>query len=117
MARERRGSLGSSPDAAGRPDRKTGQLCREVLRSLTETLGACADPVLCELTVLAVEPAPDASRVLALIGLPARRPGDPAPDALAITRLLNERRGMFRADIAAALQRKRTPDLLFLVSD
>lgn len=113
---------GGTPELAGPPalggppaDRNTGRVCREVLRTLTETLGSCSDPVLSELTVLAVEPAPDASRLLVLVGLPALGTTT-VDDAVETVRArLADCRGLFRRDIAAALQRRRTPELAFQV--
>ena len=95
-------------------DRKAAQVCREALRTITETLSASADPLLSSLTVLAVEPAPDASRLMVVVGLPPTRPGGPSNPADVVAHLA-ERRGLLRADLAASLQRKRTPELTFFV--
>lgn len=108
--------LGGPPALGGAPaDRNTGRVCREVLRTLTETLGSCSDPVLSELTVLAVEPAPDASRLLVLVGLPALGSATVEDAVETVRARLADCRGLFRRDIAAALQRRRTPELSFQV--
>ena len=92
----------------GRGDRKVNQICKEVERTLGYALGACGDPLLGELTVVAVEPAPDASRLM--VSLYAPRGGLPAP---ALLEHLDGVKGRFREEVAAALQRKRTPELCF----
>jgi ribosome-binding factor A len=108
--------LGGPPALGGAPaDRNTGRVCREVLRTLTETLGSCGDPVLSELTVLGVEPAPDASRLLVLVGLPALGSATVEDAVETVRARLADCRGLFRRDIAAALQRRRTPELAFQV--
>jgi ribosome-binding factor A len=85
-------------------DRKTGQLCREVFRVTSETLSAFADERLAESYVLDVQPAPDGSRLRIVVCAPT-----PIDD------VLERARARIRADIAAALQRKRTPELVFAV--
>jgi ribosome-binding factor A len=87
--------------AARGAERKSKQLCREVYRVLTENLTTA--------TVVEVRPAPDTAR-LAVLVQPA--PGD---DPWAVREALERDRGRLRAEIARALQRKRTPDLVFEV--
>jgi ribosome-binding factor A len=85
-------------------DRKLKQICREVYRVLSQ----------CDLegaTVIDVWPAPDGSRLAVKLAL---EPGADA-DADAVLARLEQRKGSFRAEIAAALQRKRTPLLAFHV--
>jgi ribosome-binding factor A len=88
--------------------RREGQLCREVQRTLAAALGALDDPSLLGLTVDTVEPAPDMSRLLVTILPP---PG--AVDEAALLARLRRLAGFLRAEIAAALQHKRTPELAF----
>lgn len=108
--------LGGPPALGGAPaDRNTGRVCREVLRTLTETLGSCGDAVLSELTVLGVEPAPDASRLLVLVGMPALGSATVEDAVETVRGRLADCRGLFRREIAAALQRRRTPELMFQV--
>jgi ribosome-binding factor A len=73
-------------------------------------LAAGADDGLRSLVVMAVDPAPDGSRLLVTLC--------PAPgtyDVGALQQRLIDRRGFFRAEVAAAIQRKRTPELAFQI--
>src|SRR5258708_5523721 len=56
------------PSRRQKPDRKVLQLCRQVERSIGAVLrGGCADPVLQDLAVESVRPAPDAGRLLVTV--------------------------------------------------
>jgi len=90
-------------------DRKTRQMCREVERVASEVLAAAPDEELAGVFVMAVEPAPDASRLVILVGAP------PRADEAATRAALERSRGDVRAAIAGALQRKRVPDVRFEV--
>lgn len=90
-------------------DRKVKQLCREVHRTLSEVLsGEVADDRIAGLVIDSVEPAPDASRLAVILIAPCGE-----DDGGDILERLNRLRGLFRAEIAAAIQRKRTPELEF----
>lgn len=91
----------------GRVDRKVQQLCREVERTLSYAFGECSDRRVRELTVMAVDPAPDGSRLQISVS-----PSGPI-DVAATHEALLAARSFFRAEIAAAIQRKRTPELVF----
>ena len=98
----------------GRPagKRKTLQLCREAERTLGAVLaGECDDDVLRELTVLSVVPAPNAGRLLVTVALPAAA-NVPAEEVL--RRLLGVS-GRLRSELAAAVSRRKTPELAFRV--
>jgi ribosome-binding factor A len=97
----------------GRPDRKTAQLCAQVRRALSSALAELADPSLRDLLVGSVEPAPDAGR-LAVRVFPSTSAPDLDTDEL--RRRLRALRGFLRAEVAAAIHRKRTPELDFLVT-
>jgi ribosome-binding factor A len=101
---------GGATDA--RAERKTKQVCKEVLRTLAYALGASGDEEVRDMVVVAVEPAPDAARLMVTICAPRSTPAD-LPRLVA--RLVGLR-GPLRAEIAAALQRKRTPELAFRVA-
>jgi ribosome-binding factor A len=88
-------------------DRKVKQLCREVYRVLTSVL--LDDPILDEVTILDVEPAPDGSRLAVQVIAPA------GADREEIRLAFERAKGHLRDEIAAAIQRKRTPDLVFEV--
>ena len=82
-------------------DRKVKQVLREVYRVLAHnvTVGE----------VLEVRPAPDSSRLAVAV-----RPW-PDDDPARVLEALTRDKGRLRAEIAAALQRKRTPELVFEV--
>ena len=86
-------------------DRKCKQVCREVFRVLAQA--EPGDPRLWGMTILEVAPAPDASRLAVRVEL---APGTDAEEARAA---LGRWKGGLRAEIAQALQRKRTPELVF----
>jgi len=88
-------------------DRKCKQVCREVYRVLAQAVPG--DPCLDGMIVLEVVPAPDASRLAILVEL---APGTNVDEARAA---LSRWKGGLRAEIAQALQRKRTPELVFEV--
>ena len=94
-------------------DRKTQQLCREVHETLSFVLaGECDDPVLERLVVASVAPAPDASRLLVSLVVFPELDGGPT-DLAEIEEHLERVRGKLRAEIAAAIHRKKTPQLAF----
>jgi ribosome-binding factor A len=95
------------------PDRRLGPLCRAVARTLHLALAGSADPLLRDLGVIAVEPAPDAHRLRIIVGPIA--PGVTIEPALALAALA-ERSGYFRAQIAQAVIRRRVPELTFTVA-
>jgi ribosome-binding factor A len=98
----------------GRPvgKRKALQLCREVERTLSAVLsGECDDDLLRELIVLSVVPAPNAVRLLVSVSLPASA-GVPVEEAQ--RRLLGVA-GRLRSEVAAAVSRRKAPELAFRV--
>lgn len=95
-----------------RGERKVQQLCREVERTLSCALAACGDDQLRNLIVMAVDPAPDGSRLLVSL-CPAL--GTLDVDVGALRQRLQDVRGFLRSEVAAAIQRKRTPELAFQV--
>jgi ribosome-binding factor A len=101
------------PDLSGRTIRRnTLQLCSQVARTLGEALGGCADEVLRDLHVVGVVPAAGGGRLLVTL---ARSPSaTPHPDDL-IAERLERARGMLRSEVAAAINRRRTPELIFRV--
>ena len=73
--------------------------------------GELADPVLQDLSVSKVLPAPDASRLLVLLTTGAEAESLPH-----ILDRLERVRGRLRSEVAAAITRKRAPELLFHLS-
>ncbi len=96
-----------SPQAA-HGGRKTLQLCAQVRRALELALvGVCADPVLQDLMVLDVRPAPDASRLEVVLQLP------PDADPADCQRRLDRARPLLVDEVAHSIHRRKVPDLAF----
>jgi ribosome-binding factor A len=116
-AADARSGDGSDPRydrRGGRPagKRKTLQLCREAERTLSAVLaGECDDDVLRDLVVLSVVPAPNAGRLLVTIGHPASS----AATVEEVLRRLLGVSGQLRSELAAAVSRRKTPELAFRV--
>src|SRR5262245_13118588 len=93
--------------------RKTQQLCGQVAEALNYAFaGVCNDDVLRELAVVAVQPAPDESRLLVTVG-----PTLPGPcDAAQVMARLQQALGTLRSEVAAAIHRKKVPELTFCVA-
>jgi ribosome-binding factor A len=92
--------------------RKTLQLCREAERTLSAVLaGECDDDVLRELIVLSVVPAPNAGRLVVTVALPSSS-NVPVEEVL---QLLLRVSGRLRSELAAAVSRRKAPELAFRV--
>src|SRR5262245_3595801 len=90
--------------------RKTHQLCGQVAEALNYAFAAvCNDDVLQELAVVAVQPAPDESRLLVMVGPLLPGPFDPSQVLPHIQKAL----GKLRSEVAAAIHRKKVPELAF----
>ncbi|WP_145277220.1 ribosome-binding factor A [Tautonia plasticadhaerens] len=103
---------------AGRPaprnDRKTMQLCSQVQRTVEQViLGDLDDDVLRNLCVLAVEPAPDESRLLVTVGPFA---SNVEIDPLQVMQHLGAASAHIRTEVAAAITRRKTPTLVYQVA-
>jgi ribosome-binding factor A len=97
--------------SAPRTSRKTLQLCNAVARTLAAVFAESADDVLREMVVEAVAPAPSSARLLVTVS--AADPAGPSPDQAA--ECLERARGRLRTEVAAAVRRRRAPDLVFRV--
>ena len=105
----------SGRGAAGRSSRqhiKTLQLCRQVQRTLQLALGCRAEEELQGLEVLSVEPAPNASQLL--VRLAPLLPSDVRP-VENVWSQLGPATGALRTEVAAAIRRRRAPQLLFQI--
>ena len=92
--------------------RKLLQLCREVERTLSAVLaGECADDVLRDLMILSVTPAPNAARLLVSVTLP-KTANVSEEQALAH---LGRAASKLRAEVAAAVRRRKAPELTFAI--
>jgi ribosome-binding factor A len=96
--------------AAPKVRRKALQLCSQVKHALDVALAAeCADPLLQALSVIDVQPAPNSARLLVLIGTPTGASSDE------VTVHLSRAGGKLRCEVAAAINRKKVPELVFCV--
>ncbi len=85
------------------------QVCRQVFDALTYALADIADPLVDELVLAAVVPAPDAARVqVTLLCSPE------LDREAAVTRLYDFAKEL-RAEVAAELSRRRVPELVFRI--
>jgi ribosome-binding factor A len=92
-------------------NRKALQLCGQVGRTLTLVLDReSGDPVLRDLRVASVAPAPNSSRLRVTV-CPA--PGAEGIDPAAVAGHLERARGWLRSEVAAAVNRRKAPDLTF----
>ncbi len=91
--------------------RKARQLCSQVADTLNYVLaGECDDEVLQNLCVLAVNPAPNTSRLLVTV---CSCVPDPNLDVVQVLERLSRATGKLRCEVAATIHRRRTPQLLF----
>jgi len=88
------------------------QLCHQISQTLDEVFADCRDDVLRSLHVVAVQPAPDASRLLVTV-VPDGGFSAEGPDPAAIVGQLARASGHLRAEVANAITRKRTPLLSY----
>jgi ribosome-binding factor A len=95
-----------------RGGRKTLQLCRAAERTLAAVLaGECNDDILRELVVLSVVPGPKAGRLLVTVGLP----GGASVSIEEVLARLDRVAGRLRSEVAAAVSRRKAPELAFQV--
>ena len=98
-----------------REDRKALQLCRQISQTLDEVFAESRDDVLRGLHVLAVEPAPDASRLLVTV-LPEDGVTASRSNPTVIVEHLSKASGYLRGEVTTAITRKRTPLLAYRVA-
>ncbi len=91
-------------------NRKDLQLCRQVFDALTYALADVDDPVIDDLVLASVVPAPSAARVQVTL-VPSHDDIDP-DDALARVREIADE---LREEVAAEVTRKRAPELVFRI--
>jgi ribosome-binding factor A len=97
----------------GRAAHKAAQLCRQASQALSLALADSSDDLLRELTVVSVDPAPDASRLLVTVA-PAASSAAVSPVELLAR--LDAASGWLRREVASAITRKRAPELMFTLS-
>jgi ribosome-binding factor A len=93
--------------------RKTLQLCGQVRQALHGILSGLADEVLQNLLIVSVEPAPHTGRLLVTVAAPG--PADATDRAVAVEHL-NRAAGLIRREVAAAVHRRKAPELVFRVA-
>jgi ribosome-binding factor A len=97
---------------ARRPGRKALQLCAQVAEAVDAAFAGCGDAVLHDLLVTAVEPAPHAGRLSVTV---AAAPSAAPRTTDEVTAHLRRAAGLLRAEVAAAINRRKTPELAFRV--
>lgn len=101
------------PRSRKKDDRRARPLCKQVFRLLTLAFaGECREPVLRDLDVVGVEPAPDATRLLVFVTVKSPNSGWSAEEIVA---RLEGICGHLRGEIAVGVTRKRVPELGFRV--
>lgn len=93
--------------------RKARQLCRQVAETLDWVFsGDAPDDLLRSLHVASVEPAPHSSRLL--VTVVADLPAEKAEPRLILERL-QQHAGRIRCEVAASINRRKVPTLVFQV--
>jgi ribosome-binding factor A len=92
-------------------NRKALQLCAQIAETLAFVFADSADPLLQDLLVVSVVPSPTSARVLVTVA-PAVADNF---DAQASLNHLQAARSRLRGEIAAAVHRRKVPDLLFRI--
>lgn len=90
--------------------RKNHQLCRQVAETLNVEIASLPNPPLNGVAVAAVRPAPDSSHLLVLVAPLDPHGGLDGDDVLAALYALS---GRLRTAVAAAITRKRVPQLSY----
>jgi ribosome-binding factor A len=98
-------------DSRGRRGHKDLQVCRQVFDALTYALAEVDDPLIDELSIAAVTPAPSAARVEVTL-VPSRYDFD-VDEALArLAEIVDD----LREEVAAEITRRRVPELAFRIT-
>jgi ribosome-binding factor A len=99
------------PSTRRQAPRKTLQLCGQVARTLSALLAESADDALRDLEVVSVLPAPHSARLLVTVAPTACSKCTTNQAELSLERA----RGRLRTEVAAAVRRRRAPELVFCV--
>lgn len=92
-------------------EHKDRQVCRQVFEALSMALAELDDPMIDDLALAAVDPAPDAKRVLVTL-VPTR----PDVDIDAAAARIDELGPELREEVAVEVHRKRVPELTFRIA-
>ncbi len=98
------------PGDAGRKGHKDLQLCRQVFDALNLALADYDDPLLDEIVLDSVIPAPTAARVEVLFV-----PSNDKVDVDVALEKLHSIAGELRSEVAAEVSRRKIPELVFRV--
>ena len=94
------------------PGRKARQLCAQVRDALAGLLARSGDEAVRDVLVVSVEPAPNTGRLMVTVAGPS--PTDVAGRAATAARL-RAAGGWLRVGVAAAIHRRKAPELAFRV--
>jgi ribosome-binding factor A len=97
-------------ETGGRRGHKDLQVCRQVFDALSLAFAELADPMIDELVLVAVTPAPSAARVQVTLA-----PLNPGIDLAAALARLHEVAPALREEVAAEVSRARVPELVFRI--
>lgn len=97
-------------ESSGRRGHKDLQVCRQVFDVLTLALAELADPLIDELVLVSVTPAPSATRVQVTLML-----SHDGIDPEAALARLHEIAPELREEVAAEVSRRRVPELVFRI--
>jgi ribosome-binding factor A len=100
-----------SQDRGGQRHHKDLQLCRQVFDALAYALAELDDPLIAQLALASVVPAPSSARVLVTL-VPSRDDLD-VDAAQAVLRNIH---AALREEVAAEITRKRAPELVFRIA-
>jgi len=93
--------------------RKAQQLCKQAYQTLAITLsGQCGDPILQDLSLIGVEATPDGSDLIVAVQLTTL---DGQVTVSEVLERLARVHGFLRSELAAAITRKRAPELSWRV--
>ena len=91
-------------------NRKDLQLCRQVFDALIYALAEIEDPILEDLVLASVVPAPSASRVQVTL-VPSHDDVDPDAALARVREIADD----LREEVAAEVTRRRVPELVFRI--
>jgi hypothetical protein len=97
-------------EGGGKRHHKDLQLCRQVFDAITYALAELDDPLIDDLALASVVPAPSSARVLVTM-VPTRDDIDPD---VALDRV-RELAAELREEVAAEVTRKRVPEMVFRI--
>ena len=101
--------MNQPPASVSRLDHKARQVCRQVFDALSYAIAELDDPLLAELSLVSVDPAPDASRLQ--VSFVVRAPIDVGAALARLAALAPS----LRAEVAAEISRRRVPELAFRI--